>query len=59
MFIGLYLLRSGRGKDERSRWDSAIPPLLPNTPQRMPLSYDGRDRTVYSAADADRWRGER
>lgn len=69
--------RSGRGKEERSRWDpndhehsrvrhnsgshsqpSAIPPPhLPNTPQRMPLNYDGRDRTIYnSSGDTERWR---
>lgn len=71
--------RSGRGKDERSRWDTntndhehgrvrhnsgshsqpPIPPHLPNTPQRMPPNYDGRDRTMYIAGDTDRWRGER
>lgn len=35
-------------------------PHLPNTPQRMPSSYEGRDRTIYgSGGDSDRWRGER
>lgn len=73
----MHRFRSGRSKDERSRWDTndhehgrvrhnsgshsqpPIPPHLPNTPQRMPLGYDARDRPAYSAADADRWRGER
>lgn len=77
IYFILFQFRSGRGKDERSRWDTndhehgrvrhnsgshsqpAIPPHLPGTPQRMPPNYDGRDRTMYSAGDADRWRGER
>lgn len=33
-----------------------IPAHLPNTPQRMPPNYDGRDRPMYSASDAERWR---
>lgn len=32
------------------------PPHLPNTPQRMPPNYEGRDRASYNAGDAERWR---
>lgn len=35
-----------------------ITPHVPNTTQRMPSNYDGRDRTIYpnNSGDADRWR---
>lgn len=72
----LFAFRSGRGKEERSRWDPneherdgrvrhnsgtySQPPTashLPNTPQRMPPNYDGRDRAMYSnSGDTERWR---
>lgn len=54
----LIFCRCGR-KEERSRWDPQ--PHLPNTPQRMPPGYDGRDRSVMynSNSESDRWNRER